>query len=252
MAISQTNSKTMQKKKIVVLTGAGISAESGLKTFRDSGGLWEGFSIEEVASIDGWYKNPVKVLDFYNLRRRQAAEAQPNAAHLALAMLEHHYDVTIITQNVDDLHERAGSSHIIHLHGMLTQARSDDNSELVVDIGVRDIHIGDEAPDGTQLRPNIVWFGEAVPMIEPASRIVEQADILLVIGTSLVVYPAAGLIHLAQPGTQKFIIDPGQPDLYQSHGWTHICQTACMGVPELVNELISLTSLSHMTCRDNV
>lgn len=240
----------MKPQKLVILTGAGISAESGLKTFRDSGGLWEGFSIEEVASIDGWYRDPAKVLDFYNLRRRQAAHAQPNEAHIALAHLEHHFDVTIITQNVDDLHERAGSSHIIHLHGVLTHARSERDPDLLVEIGVRDIQLGDEAPDGTQLRPHIVWFGEAVPMIDPASRIVEQADILLVIGTSLVVYPAAGLIHLARPGTQKYIIDPGQPELYRSHDWNHIRQTACKGVPMLVKQLISrIPPRTHETPR---
>jgi NAD-dependent deacetylase len=227
----------MQREKIVVLTGAGISAESGLKTFRDSGGLWEGYDINEVASIEGWYRDPVKVLQFYNLRRSQAATAQPNAAHFALRELEAYFEVVIVTQNVDDLHERAGSSKIIHLHGQLTQARSERNPALVIEIGENPILPGDEAPDGTQLRPNIVWFGEPVPMIEIAAKEVSEADILLVIGTSLAVYPAAGLIHYAGVGTNKIIIDPGYPGLYDNRGWEHVKSTACEGVPEIVERL---------------
>ena len=185
----------MQSKKIVVLTGAGISAESGLSTFRDSGGLWDGHDISEVASIDGWYKNPEKVLEFYNTRRKQLVNVKPNKAHLFLAKLENNHDVTIITQNVDDLHERAGSSNIIHLHGELTKARSEINPKILVDIQYKDIAIGDMAEDGYKLRPAIVWFGEMVPLIETAANIIKNADYLIVIGTSLEVYPAANLVY---------------------------------------------------------
>ena len=193
----------MQSKKIVVLTGAGISAESGLSTFRDSGGLWDGHDILEVASIDGWYKNPEKVLDFYNTRRKQLVNVKPNKAHLFLAKLEDNYDVTIITQNVDDLHERAGSSNIIHLHGQLTKARSEINPKILVDIQYNDIAIGDMAEDGYQLRPAIVWFGEMVPLIQKAVNIVKNADYLIVIGTSLEVYPAANLVYHASKKNSK-------------------------------------------------
>ena len=203
----------MQSKKIVVLTGAGISAESGLSTFRDSGGLWDGHDISEVASIDGWYKNPEKVLEFYNKRRKQLLNVKPNKAHLFLAKLEKNHDVTIITQNVDDLHERAGSSNIIHLHGELTKARSEINTKILVDIQYKDIAIGDMAEDGYQLRPAIVWFGEMVPLIETAANIIKNADYLIVIGTSLEVYPAANLVYHASKKTQKYIIDPKNPEL---------------------------------------
>ena len=186
------------KKKIAVLTGAGVSAESGISTFRDSGGLWDNYNVEDVASIEGWYRNPGLVLDFYNTRRKELANAKPNAAHLAIADLEKDCDVTVITQNVDNLHERAGSTRIIHLHGELTKVRPEDScndrdgfSEAkVFDIGYGEIHLGDLAPDGAQLRPHIVWFGEAVPKIGQAIDAVEAADILLIVGTSLQVYPA--------------------------------------------------------------
>lgn len=227
----------MPNNKLVVLTGAGISAESGLATFRDSGGLWEGFDVHEVASIDGWYANPNKVLDFYNLRRKQVAEASPNNAHLGLKKLEEFYEVTIITQNVDDLHEKAGSSKVIHLHGELTKARSENNPDEVIDIGYEEIKLGDKSADGSQLRPAIVWFGEMVPMIEKAAIKVMEADILLVIGTSLAVYPAAGLINYAKDGIPKYIIDPSIPELYSYYGWTHIKKTASEGVSELVRKL---------------
>ncbi len=225
-------------KTLVVLTGAGMSADSGLSTFRDSGGLWEGFDIDEVATVHGWNKDPEKVLDFYNKRRAQAAKAQPNPGHIALAELENYFDVNIITQNVDDLHERAGSDKVLHLHGMLREARSSDNPEAVIDIGSKSIKLGDKAEDGSQLRPHVVWFGEAVTTIEPASLIVSKADILLVIGTSLVVYPAAGLIDFAPAGIPKFIIDPNVPELVQTSGWDHISETAGTGVPKLKNYLI--------------
>ena len=204
------------RKKIVVLTGAGVSAESGISTFRDSDGLWENFRVEDVASIEGWYRDPAVVMDFYNQRRAQLSEVRPNAAHLAIADLEKEYDVTVVTQNVDNLHERAGSTKIIHLHGELTKVRPENccnemdgfSEETVFDIGTEPVHIGDLAPNGAQLRPHIVWFGEAVPKIEAAIDAVEAADILLIVGTSLQVYPAAGLYRYAGPDTPIYIIDP--------------------------------------------
>ncbi|GIV39302.1 MAG: NAD-dependent protein deacylase [Thermonema sp.] len=226
-------------KKVVVLTGAGISAESGLKTFRDAGGLWEGYDITEVASIEGWHRNPQKVLEFYNMRRRQLAQAQPNAAHRALKELERCYEVVIITQNVDDLHERAGSSRIIHLHGELTKARSSRNPQLIYDIGYRDIQWGDTAEDGSQLRPHIVWFGEPVPMMDAAIAEVEQADLFIIIGTSLVVYPAAGLIDYASPHIPKYLVDIKRPDIsWRRYPHLHMIEAkASEGVPRLVKEL---------------
>lgn len=227
----------MPGKKIVVLTGAGISAESGLATFRDSGGLWEGYNVHEVASIDGWYKDPQKVLEFYNLRRKQAVEAEPNLAHEFIATLEEEYEVTVVTQNIDNLHERGGSTNVIHLHGELSKARGEYDSEEVIEIGTKDIQIGDKAPDGSQLRPAIVWFGEMVPLIETAAREVESADILIVIGTSLVVYPAAGLVNYARSGILKFIVDPSKPELYSYSDWVHIKKNACSGVEDLAKHL---------------
>jgi len=194
-------------KKLVILSGAGISAESGVATFRDSGGLWEGHDVMDVASPEGWRKNPALVLDFYNKRRRQLFEVQPNRAHFIAAELEKNFDVTIITQNVDDLHERAGSTNVIHLHGELLKARSIYNDDDIIDF-TGDINLGDLHTDGHQLRPHIVWFGEAVPAIEQAADIVEQADYVIVIGTSLQVYPAAGLIDFAKRTTPIFYIDP--------------------------------------------
>lgn len=199
----------MKKTKIVVLTGAGVSAESGVSTFRDSNGLWENYKVEDVASIEGWYRDPALVLEFYNARRAQLAEVKPNAAHIAIASLEQDYDVTVVTQNVDNLHERAGSTKIIHLHGELTKVRPENccndrdgySEETVFDIGTDSINIGDMAPNGAQLRPHIVWFGEAVPKIEKAIDAVEAADMLLIVGTSLQVYPAAGLYRYAKSST---------------------------------------------------
>ena len=204
------------KKKLTVLSGAGVSVESGISTFRDKNGLWDNFKVEDVASIEGWYRNPAVVLDFYNVRRAQLNTVRPNAAHFSLAELEKDYDVTIVTQNVDNLHERAGSTRIIHLHGELTKVRPENccndadgfSEETVFDIGVDPINVGDLAPNGAQLRPHIVWFGEAVPKIEAAMDAVEAADILLIIGTSLQVYPAAGLYRFAKADTPIYIIDP--------------------------------------------
>lgn len=229
----------MPNRKVVVLTGAGVSAESGLSTFRDSGGLWEGYDVHEVASIDGWYKNPKKVLDFYNLRRTQASKALPNEAHFGLKRLEEEYAVVIVTQNVDDLHERAGSTNVIHLHGELTKACSEVNPDEIIEIGDQEINLGDSSKDGSQLRPAIVWFGEMVPLIEVAAQEVLTADFLIVIGTSLAVYPAAGLIDYAKIDIPKVIIDPSKPEIGLSSSWRHIQKEATVGVPELVNELIN-------------
>ena len=198
------------KKKLIVLTGAGISAESGLKTFRDSDGLWEGYDVNEVATPRGWRKNPGLVLDFYNMRRRNVRDAIPNAAHRGLRELENYFDVQIVTQNIDDLHERAGSSRVLHLHGEIFKMRSELDETLVYPIQ-DDIQIGDRAKDGGQLRPHIVWFEEPVPLIIDASRLVQAADIFAIIGTSLAVYPAAGLIDFAQEKIPKFIVDKNIP-----------------------------------------
>ncbi|MCG8373792.1 MAG: NAD-dependent deacylase [Balneolales bacterium] len=228
----------MPNKRVVVLTGAGISAESGLATFRDSGGLWEGYDVNEVASIEGWNNDPEKVLGFYNLRRTQAALAKPNIAHLALAGLEEYFEVEIITQNIDDLHERAGSTRVTHLHGKLSEARSEWDENLVVDIGTAPIKLGDKASDGSQLRPAIVWFGEMVPMIEIAAKIVSEADFFIVIGTSLAVYPAAGLVHYCKSTAGKYIIDPSTPALMSYEGWTFMQSTACEGVPKVIKQIV--------------
>lgn len=226
------------KKKVVALTGAGISAESGLKTFRDSDGLWEEYRIEEVATYDAWMRNPALVLEFYNKRRSQLGTVSPNAAHLALVKLEQQFDVQIITQNVDDLHERAGSSRILHLHGQLTKVRSTRYPELVTDIGYNEIKPGDLCEKGFQLRPHIVWFGEAVPLIEDAAELTQQADILLVIGTSMAVYPAAGLVHYVKPGVPIYLIDPGSLQVHNIPNLTFIQEKAGIGVPRLVDQLL--------------
>ena len=220
-------------KKLVVLTGAGVSAESGLKTFRDSDGLWEGYKIEDVATPGAWRKDPKLVLEFYNYRRRNVSEAQPNAAHIGLAELQNNFDVTIITQNIDDLHERAGSKNVVHLHGEIFKMRSERNEDLVYEIR-GDISIGDKAEDGHQLRPNIVWFEEPVPKIEEAVPIVYSADIFVVVGTSLVVYPAAGLVNYAQRHIPKYIIDKRIPYTSAINNITAIEKTATEGVRELV------------------
>jgi NAD-dependent deacetylase len=220
------------KKKLVVLTGAGISAESGLKTFRDSDGLWNGYNIEDVATPRAWKKNKQLVLDFYNMRRKDVLNAQPNAAHIGLADLQKHFDVHIITQNIDDLHERAGSKKVLHLHGEIFKMRSELNEALIYEIG-KDILLGDTAEDGAQLRPHIVWFEEPVPMIEHAAAIAEEADIFAVIGTSLVVYPAAGLIHYTKKIIPKFIIDKSVP--YSAlYNVTAIEKPATQGITEFI------------------
>jgi len=225
----------MKKKNLVILTGAGISAESGLKTFRDSDGLWEGYEVTEVATPGAWKKNPQLVLDFYNQRRANVLDAKPNAAHYGLAELENDFDVHIITQNIDDLHERAGSTKVLHLHGEIFKMRSEKNERLVYEIRT-DIKYGDIAADGAQLRPHIVWFEEAVPMIEPAIRLVHAADIFAVIGTSLVVYPAAGLINYAGAYIPKFIVDKKVP--YTSiNNLTEIEKPASEGIVDLMKIL---------------
>jgi NAD-dependent deacetylase len=231
----------MKKQKLVVLTGAGISAESGLKTFRDSDGLWEGFAIEDVATPGAWYKSPQRVLEFYNDRRRNVAAAVPNTAHFGLARLEELFDVQIITQNIDDLHERAGSTKILHLHGEIFKMRSEFDEEHIFDIR-DDIHIGDQAPDGGQFRPHIVWFGEAVPMIEPAIELTRLADIFLVVGTSLVVYPAASLLHYVGPEIPVYIIDKVIPQTSYRKGITAIEKPATEGMAELINIFNRLVS----------
>ncbi len=223
-------------KNIVVLTGAGISAESGLKTFRDSNGLWEGHDVMEVATPEGFQRNPELVLEFYNQRRRQLLTVEPNSAHKALADLESHFNVNIVTQNVDDLHERAGSSNVLHLHGELLKARSVNSENEILDCK-NDILLGDTCVNGYQLRPHIVWFGEMVPMLERGAQIVDKADVLVVIGTSLVVYPAASLIHYAPDSCMKYIIDPSNPELYSFDGWIHIKEPATSGIEKLITEL---------------
>ena len=233
-------------KKITVLTGAGVSAESGVSTFRDSDGLWENHKVEDVASIEGWYRNPSVVLDFYNARRAQLADVRPNAAHRAIAELENEYKVTVVTQNVDNLHERAGSTRVIHLHGELTKVRPENccnerdgfSEEAVFDIGADSIVIGDLAPNGAQLRPHIVWFGEAVPKIDQAIDAVEAADILLIVGTSLQVYPAAGLYRFAKAGTPIYIIDPKDVAVRDGR-LTHIREVATKGMEVFKNILKS-------------
>jgi len=201
------------KKKLVVLSGAGMSQESGLKTFRDMGGLWENYDVDDVASIDGWYRNPELIMEFYNQRRKQLFEVEPNAGHYGIADLEKWFDVTIVTQNVDDLHERAGSSKVLHLHGELRKVRSTIDPDLIYTHDGWELKIGDKCEKGSQLRPHIVWFGEAVPAFYNAIPIVENADIIVVIGTSLVVYPAAGLVHYAKPEAPVFVVDPNRPEV---------------------------------------
>lgn len=223
----------MVKKKLVVLSGAGISAESGLKTFRDTGGLWENYDIMEVASIEGWHKNPELMTDFYNQRRRQLALVEPNQGHILLAEMESSYDVRIITQNVDNLHERAGSSQVLHLHGELTKARSVQHPEQVIDIGYNDLSIASKGPDGALLRPHIVWFGEPVPLIGEAESWVEQADIFVVVGTSLNVYPAAGLIDVLGRNIPAFLIDPGSVALDIPENFTVIREGAGKGIAKI-------------------
>lgn len=227
----------MTKKKLVVLTGAGISAESGLKTFRDSDGLWEGYDIQEVATATAWKRNPALVQEFYNMRRKNVKEAAPNGAHFILAELEELFDVHIITQNIDDLHERAGSSQVLHLHGEIFKMRSEKNESLIYPVH-EDISIGDKAEDGAQLRPHIVWFEEPVPMMERAIQVTKTAQLFLIVGTSLVVYPAAGLVNYVPWDIPKFIVDKKIPYASSLHGVTTIEKTATEGMKELKERLM--------------
>lgn len=227
------------KKKLVVLTGAGISAESGIRTFRDSGGLWEGYDVNDVATPEAWIKNPELVLRFYNERRKNVAAAVPNAAHIGLAALEKYFDVTIITQNVDDLHERAGSTNIIHLHGEIFKMRSEYDASIIKEIK-DDIQVGDRAADGHQFRPHIVWFGEEVPMMETATKVAYHAEIFVVVGTSLVVYPAAGLINYVAMEVPKYVIDKSIPSLSAMKNLTLIEKPATEGVAELSELLLMM------------
>ena len=224
------------KKKLVVLTGAGISAESGLKTFRDADGLWEGYDINEVATATAWRRNKGLVLEFYNMRRKNVADAQPNGAHDALAQLQQDFDVQIITQNIDDLHERAGSKQVLHLHGEIFKMRSEKNEALVYPIH-DEIRLCDVAEDGAQLRPHIVWFEEPVPMMEEAATLVKSADLFLIVGTSLVVYPAAGLVDYAPWPIPKFIVDKKIPYTTALHNLTAIEKGAAEGMQELQTHL---------------
>ena len=233
----------MAKLKIAVLTGAGVSAESGLSTFRGNNGLWGEYDPQEVASIEGWCRNRPLVLGFYNQLRKQLSQVKPNAAHLAIASLEQEYDVTVITQNVDNLHERAGSTRVLHLHGEATKVRPEDgiydrnfSCKEVIDVGYEEVNIGDLAPNGSQLRPHIVFFGEAVPNIEKAIDIVQDADIMLIVGTSLNVYPAAGLYRYARNGVPVYLIDPEEVAVYDSR-ITHIRQVATKGMETFVKML---------------
>lgn len=225
-------------QRVVVITGAGISAESGLKTFRGGEGLWEGHRVEDVATPDAWRVNPTRVLRFYNERRNQVRQAQPNAAHLALVELERGYQVDIVTQNVDDLHERAGSSRVLHLHGEIMIARSMQNPECLIQLEDRDIAIGDTCPNGGQLRPHVVWFGEEVPAMEVAASIVKTADILLCVGTSLQVYPAASLVFQSPAEARRIVIDPTMPEGISRVDFECFAQTATAGVPRVVDELL--------------
>lgn len=227
----------MSKQKLVVLTGAGISAESGLKTFRDSDGLWEGYNIEEVATPRAWKRDPQLVLDFYNMRRRNVLEAAPNMAHTVLAELEDHFDVQIITQNIDDLHEKAGSSNVLHLHGEIFKMRSEYNEDLVYPIR-QDIKLGDTAGDGHQLRPHIVWFEEPVPMIAQAIPVMRTADIFLLVGTSLVVYPAAGLVDYVKDEVSKYVVDKRIPSIGRYSNVIAIEKPATEGMNDLKKILL--------------
>lgn len=227
-------------KNLVVLTGAGISAESGIPTFRDSNGLWEGFRVEDVASPEGWHRDPEVVLDFYNQRRKKALEVKPNRGHEILAELESQFNVTIVTQNVDDLHERAGSTKIIHLHGSLFESRSTKDERLVYPISGWELKMGDTCEKGSQLRPNIVWFGEMVPLMETAAAVASKADIFLVVGTSMVVYPAASLIHYVSYDTPKFVVDPKLPEVANIPMLQMIADKASTGMERVRTELLKL------------
>lgn len=224
-------------KKLIALTGAGISAESGIATFRDAGGLWEGHKVEDVATPEGWRKNQELVLDFYNQRRKKALEVKPNRGHEILASLEKNFDVTVITQNVDNLHERAGSSNVIHLHGSLFESRSTADPSLIYPIAGWELRKGDRCEQGSQLRPNIVWFGEAVPMMDVAAEIASQADIFLVVGTSMVVYPAASLIDYVPADVKKYVVDPGRPEIWHLPNLEFIQEKASIGMARVMEVL---------------
>lgn len=228
----------MSRGMVVVLSGSGISAESGLGTFRGAGGIWEGYNVFEVATPEAWARDPAMVLRFYNWRRAEVRKAQPNAAHRALVELEAAYEVRIITQNVDDLHERAGSSRVLHLHGEILKARSSLNPELLYALGDHDINLGDRCELGSQLRPHVVWFGEMVTEIFRAQGIVEEADILIVVGTSLNVYPAAGLVPAAINARAVYVVNPEIPESVDCPEYNLIRKTACVGIPELVRSLV--------------
>jgi NAD-dependent deacetylase len=227
------------RKKLVILSGAGISQESGLKTFRDMGGLWEQYDVTQVASPEAWQRNPELVLRFYNERRKQLWEASPNAGHIGIASLEQWFDVEVITQNVDDLHEQAGSSSVLHLHGELRKARSTADPRLVYILNHHELKMGDKCEKGSQLRPHIVWFGEPVTAIEKAVATAQSADIFAVVGTSLTVYPAASLIHYIRPHTPVFVVDPVKPEAYYKEA-VYILEKAGKGIGILINELDKL------------
>lgn len=230
-------------KKIAILSGAGVSQESGIRTFRDQDGLWEEYPVEDVASIDGWYRDRALVLRFYNERRAQLKTCRPNRAHELIASLEKNFEVTVITQNIDNLHEQAGSTKVIHLHGELCKARGENdpfdglNEPSIYDIGYKNISLGDKTPDGQQLRPHIVWFGEAVPMIEEAAKIISESDMLIVIGTSLNVYPAAGLVHYIKNGAPLYLIDP-QPIRVNYENYTQVQEIASIGMEKLLSSFL--------------
>ncbi|MEQ6166714.1 MULTISPECIES: NAD-dependent deacylase [unclassified Ekhidna] len=226
------------KKKIAVLTGAGISAESGLKTFRDSGGLWEGHDVTKVATPEAWRNDQSLVLEFYNQRRKQAMEVKPNPGHLALAELEEHFEVVIITQNIDALHEKAGSTNVLHLHGEISKVRSTLDPELIYELDGWELKEGDKCAKGSQLRPHIVWFGEPVPMMEPAIEQVLSADIFIVAGTSLVVYPAAGLLDFVNTEVSKFVVDPNIPEIASGNNFYLYEEPASTGLPKVKENLI--------------
>lgn len=227
----------MPKKRLVVFTGAGISAESGIKTFRDAGGLWEEYRIEDVATPEAWVRNRDLVLKFYNQRREQVVLAKPNAAHEFIASLENNFDTFVITQNVDDLHERAGSKNVLHLHGEIMKARSTADEKLIYSLGSKGIQAGDLCEKGSQLRPHIVWFGEAVPEMDNANLMAGSADLFVVIGTSLNVYPAAGILNFVMPDVPKWLLDPGDFNLDYMRSLSHIKKTAVNGVADLSAEL---------------
>jgi NAD-dependent deacetylase len=229
----------MTMKKLVALTGAGISAESGIPTFRDAGGLWEGYDVNDVATPEAWQRNPSLVLDFYNQRRKKALEVEPNDGHRILAGLEKNFEVTVITQNVDNLHERAGSTNVIHLHGSLFESRSSVDESLVYSIAGWELKIGDLCEKGSQLRPNIVWFGELVHKMETAVEISYTADTFLVVGTSLLVYPAAGLVHHVRPGIPVYIVDPKSPDVQLNPNIMVINDIASRGLTKVRERLLN-------------